>query len=484
MPRRLLLLLLILTLLIAASFSVAALPTHAQGTITVSNDQPVLEFPDRLTFQADFQNDRPIEKVVLEYGVDQWTCGTVLAKAFPDITPGKDVSVKWTWEMKQSGSQPPGSKIWWRWHILDDQNQEIVTNRHEVVWLDDQHDWQTVSGDNINLHWYDGGSSFGPELHQSAVKSLSDLAQVTGLRTDTPIDLYIYGNTQDMRDAVLYEPGWTGGLAYADHNIVIIGITPDQLDWGKRTEAHELTHVLVGQLTFSCLSDIPTWLQEGLAVYGEGGPDDAAQKQFNRAVQDNTLLPVRSLSGGFSEDPSKADVSYSQSYSLVKFLIKQGGQDKMLALLRALRDGATVDEALQQVYGFDIEGFEDAWRADIGAQARSGSARPTPTLVPTTVPTFVPISIAEAGPTPAPTRNRPSPTPIEIAQANGEAAAPVATVTAPVLATASAPAATGSAVAAEPTNTLPVIIIVIGVVIVATILAALIVGRRKQRMDV
>ena len=76
-----------------------------------------------------------------------------------------------------------------------------------------------------------------------------------------------------MRDAVLYEPGWTGGLAYPDHNIVIIGITPDQMDWGKRTQAHELTHVLVGQLTFSCLGDMPTWLNEGLAMYGEGGPE-------------------------------------------------------------------------------------------------------------------------------------------------------------------------------------------------------------------
>jgi hypothetical protein len=464
MLRRCLLLLLIIALLSAA------LPARAQGTLTVSGDQPVLEFPDRLTFQAKFQNDKPIEKVVLEYGVDQWTCGTVIAKAFPDVTPGQDVSAEWTWEMKQSGSQPPGSRIWWRWHVFDDQGQEIVTNRKETVWLDDQHNWQTASGDNINLHWYDGGTSFGRELHDSAVKSLDDLAKATGLRTDKPIDLYIYGDTQDMRDAVLYEPGWTGGLAYSDHDIVIIGITPDQMDWGKRTQAHELTHVLVGQLTFSCLSDIPTWLQEGLAVYGEGGPDQPSQKQFDEAVKDDALLPVRSLSGGFSEDPSKADVSYSQSYSLVKFLIEKHGQAQMLDFLRALRDGATVDEALQQVYGFDVEGFEAAWRADIGARARAGSARPTPTLVPTLVPTFVPASVLIAGPPPAPTRERPTPTPIVIAQANGAAAEPAA-------------AAADSAPAAEPATALPASIIVIGIIIVATILAVLIAGRRKQRMD-
>ena len=114
-----------------------------------------------------------------------------------------------------------------------------------------------------------------------------------------------------------------------------------------------------------------------------------------------------------------ADLSYAQSYSLVNFLIAKYGQDKMLQLLRLLRDGSTIEQALQATYGFDIDGFEDAWRADIGAQPRSGSAtKPTLTPVPTSVPTFVPASVSITGPTPAPTRERPTPTPIVIAQSN------------------------------------------------------------------
>ena len=460
MSRRLLL------LLIAVALLVATPPAHAQGTLTVSNDQPVLAFPDRLTFQANFQSDKPIEKVVLEYGVDQLTCGKVVAKAFPDIKPGNDVTAEWVWEMKQSGSLPPGAKVWWRWHLTDAQSRETVTNQKNIVWLDNQHDWQTISGDDINLHWYDSGQAFGRDLHDAAVKSLSDLAQVTGVRAENPVDLYIYATNQDMRDAILYEPGWTGGEAFPANDIVIIGISPDQVDWGKRTQAHELTHVLVGHLTFTCLGEMPTWLNEGLAVYGEGGPEDVNRRQFDQAVKDNTLLPVRSLSGAFSEVRDTADLSYAQSYSLVNFLIAKYGQDKMLQLLRLLRDGSTIDQALQAIYGFDIDGFEDAWRADIGSQPRSGSAtKPKLTPVPTSVPTFVPASISITGPTPAPTRARPTPTPIVIAQSNE-------------------PAATASAPAVESTNILPAIITVIGVVSVVTILAALIVGRRKQRMDV
>src|SRR6185436_14320735 len=143
---------------------------------------------------------------------------------------------------------------------------------------------------------------------------------------------------------------------------------------------------LVGHLAFTCLGSIPTWLNEGLAVYGEGGPEGDMQALFENAVTDNTLISVRSLSGNFSEDPTKAGLSYSESYSLVNFLIEEYGQEKMLALLRALRDGATVDEALQITYGFNIEGLEDAWREKIGAAPRAASGNIETTPIPTIVP--------------------------------------------------------------------------------------------------
>jgi hypothetical protein len=441
--------------------------TNTVGPISVLSDRAELEFPDRLTFDVSLKGETGIERVVLEYGVDQLTCGTVVAKAFPDVQPGSSVTAAWTWEMKQTGSQPPGSKVWWQWRVTDAQGNEFVTERRTVTWLDDQHTWQSIDGDSINLHWYGSPQSFGRELHDSAVKSLNALTQETGLRPDRPIDLYIYATVQDMRDAILYEPGWTGGLAYPDHDIVIIGISPDQIDWGKRTQAHELTHVLVGQLTFSCLSDIPTWLQEGLAVYGEGGPEAASRNQLEKAIADNQLVPVRSLSGNFSEDPAKADLSYSQSYSLVNFLIEQFGQDKMLELLRALRDGATVDDALRATYHFDIEGFEDAWRAHIGAQARpAANQRPTVTPIPTEVPTFVPVSVAQAGPTIAPTRARPTPTPIAVAKSNPALPAESST---------SSPTTT-------PTIDTPVIVVIVLGLIVLLALALVIIGRRQHRM--
>jgi hypothetical protein len=402
MRRQPTLLFLILSLLLFQITFVFPQSTSAAPAPDVTNDQPTLNFPDSITFRATIQSDSPIASVTLEYGTNQLTCGAVVAKAFPKFTPGNITEVEWTWEMRQSGSLPPGATIWWRWRYTDANSMESLSEQKILTWLDTRHNWQTITSGFINLHWYFGNQTFAQELLNAAETGLARLENDAGLQPDKPIHLYIYANTNDMKDAILYEPSWTGGMAYSEHDIVIIGISQRDLEWGRTTIAHELTHVLVGHLTFSCLGDVPTWLNEGLAVYSEGGLDPASEAQLNEAISNDQLLTVRSLSGGFSEVPSRAYLSYSQSYSLVKYLIETYGQEKMNSLLIALRDGTTIDGALLKVYGFDIEGLEDAWRGAIGAAPHTVSAGPTAQPTPTFVPTYIPFAVAPVAVTPTP----------------------------------------------------------------------------------
>ena len=236
----------------------------------------------------------------------------------------------------------------------------------------------------------------------AAVGGLEFNKTESGLEPESPINVYVYADTTDMKDAILYEPSWTGGMAFPEHDVVIIGISQAELDWGRNAMVHELTHVLVGHLTFTCLGDVPTWLNEGLAVYSEGELEPQWQSQLDQAIKENTLLSVRSISGGFSEVTDKALLSYSQSYSIVNFLIKTYGQEKMTSLLVALRDGRTIDQSLLEVYGFDIDGLEDAWRQSLGAAPRTASVQPTAQPTPTHVPTIMPVSGAPLAITPTP----------------------------------------------------------------------------------
>lgn len=388
-------------LLVPLAFTVPETVSAAPGG-NVTNDLPTLNFPDSITFRATIKSGAPITSVALEYGTDELTCGTVVAKAFPQFTPATTVNVEWTWEMKQSGSLPPGASLWWRWRYTDENGAENVSEGKNVTWLDSKHNWQTLTSGPINLHWYSGDQAFTQDLLNAAVTGLARLQNDAGLQPDKPIHLYIYANTEDMKDAILYEPGWTGGLAFPEHDIVILGISQRNLEWGRTAIAHELTHVLVGHLTFSCLGAVPTWLNEGLAVYSEGDLDQASETQLNKAISNDQLLTVRSLSGGFSEVPGKAYLSYSQSYSIVKFLVETYGQDKMNSLLITLRDGTTIEDALLKVYGFDVDGLDDAWRRAIGGAPKPASAQATVQPTPTFVPTYVPFTGAPLAITPTP----------------------------------------------------------------------------------
>jgi len=404
------------------------IPVHAQTGITVVSDNVTFSFPETATFQAEIKAGANITSVVLEYGVDQLTCGTVIAKAFPQFTPASDLQVEWTWEMRQSGSLPPGATLWWHWQVQVDNGTPFTTPKKTAIWLDSIHSWKEISGGNINLHYYEGGQDFGQALHDTAAQALVRLSQDVGVSTDTPVDIYIYANTNDLKDAILYEPAWVGGQAFAENNIVILGVSTDQLDWGKSAEAHELTHVLVGHMTFTCLFSIPTWLNEGLAMYGEGGPQPAEVAQFEQAKAANQLFALRSLAGNFSEESDRATLSYTEAYSVVNFLIQTYKRDKMTELLTTLRNGATIDDALQTVYGFDTDGLENAWRVSIGAEPLAGASNPTPVPTPTQVPTIVPVGaapIAQVAPTQRPTQGQATTTPIASGQAPGPAATSV-----------------------------------------------------------
>jgi len=399
--------LILLTLILSINL-ITVQSAFASPQADVTNNQAAISFPISVTFSAQINAPMNITSVILEYGTEQLTCGEVVAKAFPQITPGTSVNVKWTWEMRQSGSLPPGATIWWRWRYSDETGNENLSEQQTIIWLDAEHNWKTISAEKLNLHWYNGDQAFAKDLLNAAEDGLILNETKSGLTANTSVNLYIYADTNDMKDAILYEPSWTGGLAYPDHDIVIIGVSQSELDWGRNAIVHEITHVLVGHLTFSCLGGVPTWLNEGLAMYSEGELDMGSQNQLDQAIHDNTLLTVRSLSAGFSEVASKALLSYSQSYSIVKFLIESYGQDKMTGLLMALRDGSTIDNALENIYGFNVEGLEEEWRKAIQAQHLSPSAQPTAQPTSTFVPTIVPVSGAPlvnqiATPTPIPT---------------------------------------------------------------------------------
>jgi hypothetical protein len=161
---------------------------------------------------------------------------------------------------------------------------------------------------------------------------------------------------------MIFPQEWTGGVTFTRFGTIAIGISPNDLGWGKRAMSHELAHLLIHQVTLNPYNSIPTWLSEGLAMYAEGPLESGYVDLLSDAVKQQSLISVRSLASPFSAFPEQAVLSYAQSYSLVEFLISSYGQPKMLELLNTFREGSDYDAALISVYGFDMDGLNGLWQ--------------------------------------------------------------------------------------------------------------------------
>ena len=62
-----------------------------------------------------------------------------------------------------------------------------------------------------------------------------------------------------------------------------------------------------------------------------------------------------------SGTPQTIGLFYRKSASVVAFLMEEYGAENFRSLLDVLADGETIENALLEVYGFDVDGLDDRW---------------------------------------------------------------------------------------------------------------------------
>jgi len=372
-----------LILVFLLCFAVVSNYVQAQEAISATYSTEA-EFPTSLTFNLTAKSNADITRVILNYKIEKITTVTVISEVEPDFDIDRTVETSWTWDMRQS-SLPPGAKVQYRWRIEDAAGHEFKTSWETVRFDDNRYSWKSLTEDEITLYWYKGDQSFAQELLKSGLETLELLANDTGAYLEQPVDIYIYASSTDLQGAMISPQEWTGGVAFVDYGILAIGVAPAQLTWGKRAMSHELAHLVTYQMTYNPYGDIPTWLSEGLSMYAEGDLDLTFRALLDNAIARDNLISVQSLSSSFPTDVAQATLSYAESYSLVEFLIQEYGSNKMLELLDVFKQGSTYDDALEQVYGFNTTGLNDAWRLSLGLNPRDGET-PAPQISPTPKP--------------------------------------------------------------------------------------------------
>ena len=346
---------------------------QAQGELAILGNSAEAEFPSKLNFRLSAQSNVDIADIRLHYVVDRESFARTTSEVYVDFMPGTKVDANWSWDMRKTGGLPPGSSVEYWWTVEDAKGDKLATTPTVVHFNDNRYRWQNITEGKLTIYWYKGDRAFAETIMLSAQETLARLAEDTGAHLKRSAEIYLYASSQDLLGAMIFPQEWTGGVAFTRYGAIAIGIAPSELSWGRRVIAHELTHLVTHQMTFNPYNELPTWLNEGLSMYAEGSLERGFVAFLDRAVAEDELISVRSLSSPFSAHAEESYLSYAQSYSLVEFLVSTYGQAKMLELLNTFREGNTYDGALEKVFGFDMDGLNALWQSYVAKQYREAA---------------------------------------------------------------------------------------------------------------
>lgn len=361
-------------------------PARAQGGPTIDGAQIANNFPTHLTFSAIVSGAAlPIQEAVLLYRV---LPEGSLTRAPAEVIQG-DIA-RFSVEAPVNRGDifvPAGADIVWSWEVTLADGTAITTEEQTFRYEDPRYEWQSIQQGDLILYYY-ADQEAAQRLLEAGAESVARMSELLGITLDFPIRLYLWRSPQDAGGVeqvesqtfeMLIETGGSRVLADLVHIF-------DPTRW---VVAHETTHVLTKVAGEGGIGRMPAWLDEGTATYSEGDWESRRGFAVDSAIANDDLLSVNSLSS-LPGDPSRVEQFYGQAAALVQFLIEEYGPAKFAQLFAVFKEGSTVDNALQTVYGFDANGLDDAYRAGVGLAPREpgedrstriedeGIATPTP----------------------------------------------------------------------------------------------------------
>ena len=359
-------------ILLAACLPAAG--ARADEAIRVTAHTHSYAFSQSLTFGLEAQSGSPITEVILFYGLQG---ERLVRRIYPKFTPGTEVRVEHVEEL-ESGQFAPGARILYWWRLTVGEGTTLETAPETFEYTDDNQSWRTLPGQRVDLLWYGKDEAKAKDLLARAEEAIDRLQVDIDVSLDRRVRISVYNSDRDMSAALArrsqgYDQRVTTlGVAVSEDTLLLLGPHSDV----RQTVAHELSHIVVHMATRNPYTDLPRWLDEGLAMYAEGTLPGDNQDALEAGIKEDRLLSIRSMSS-YSGQASQVDLFYGEAYSVVAFMLKEFGAPKMRELLAVFTEGTLQEEALRRVYGFGLAELDNRWRESLGLKPR-----PTPAITP------------------------------------------------------------------------------------------------------
>lgn len=354
----------------------------SSGTIAVSSADVVSEFPEGMRFSIEVESAAEVEEVAVKFRTGTQTREVY---GYMEFDEAKVVDSELFWRTNTSGRYiPPGTIIYYYFEIRDADGNELVTEVEEFIYEDARFTWQEVSEGPVAVAYHGPVKTRAEIILEAIVQTLDFMGPILGADTTVPIRVTMYNNVKEMLEAL--PPGSstirreliTEGQAFTNIGTLLV------LGGGSRakgTASHEVTHILNHRAGNAAARSIPSWLDEGLAEFGNVDPGISYDIALEFAMATDRLLPITSMPI-LPGDPEDVIIFYGQARSLIQFMVFRYGPQAMRELLSTLKSGTNMEDAIQGIYGVSRIGLENQWRDTLGADhyvpPDRDSAKPTP----------------------------------------------------------------------------------------------------------
>jgi len=225
--------------------------------------------------------------------------------------------------------------------------------------------WQTKKSQHFIIYYQEATDDFVNELSASAENYYNGIVDELGFRRmdfwiwDDRAKIYLFNNSADYLND-------TRGLAWSGAQVSVkrrmIKTFIGQATFFDSILPHELTHIIFREFVGSKIG-LPLWLDEGIACSQEKSSLISRMETAKALVKQDSYLKFDKLFEIYDSTLIVPNVFYSESASLIVFLLKKYDQDFFLDFSRKLRDGIRWKDALLNTYHFsNFEEMESAWK--------------------------------------------------------------------------------------------------------------------------
>lgn len=348
-----------LLLLVAYWFFIAYQQSQAQEASQIASGVEY-RFGQVMSFLLAGESDTPLTRATLYLRAPD--LANTLTAEIP-IGSESTIDINYDLDLTQYRLAPFTTVTYW-WELENSAGEMIVIPEQNIEYVDNQFQWQRIERDGIVVHWVGDESGIGQIALDAVQDVLPKLQTLIPVEPTKPLQVYVYPSVDDLRSGLrLTGREWVGAHAHPELGVILVASADKQTAEAnlKQTIPHELSHLLLYQLSGVPNDVVPRWLDEGLATSIETVPNSHYDTILNEAIESNETIPFVDLCQTFPLDSQSALLAYAQSASLVEYIQEQFGNQAIVEMVSTLTDGADCEMMVSQSLGLSLNELNERW---------------------------------------------------------------------------------------------------------------------------